>query len=260
MALLLASALAQSGRRTLVIDADFGIGDIATMTNVTPIVGFEDVLTGKAKVSEAALKVSANLWVMGTMAGKSLGATTVTADGIRNCGGIDSSFDTVLIDTPSTLDYLCLSLIGGSDLAITVTTSRIPSIADSYIQLKQIMQSGSRARHLFVVNRVETPIEGDQTVTKFGELVEKFVHYSIPALGTVENDPRLDKAAENQSLLGLTRQARGVARKVENMVKVLADNYLTRIDTSRSIWSDLALKISLKDVAVFDDTEAVVQS
>lgn len=260
IALLLASRLAESGRRTLLIDADFGTGDLATMTNVAPAVGFEDLLIGNERIKDATLKINPYLWVVGTIAGKYFDSSAVTPAGLANCAKIESDFDVVLIDTPATLEPFILSLIGGSDLAIAVTTSRIPAIADTYIQLKQLAKQRSRARLSFIVNRVESQVEGDQTIAKFGELMEKFMHLSIPTLGMIEDDPQLENAAENQSLLALTRQSRGAGKKAEKIVKVLVENYIGRTNDDRSVWSFLADKKSLKNVAAYDDRVLVVQT
>ena len=131
-----------------------------------------------------------------------------------------------MLDTPSTIDPLNLNLIAGSDLALSVITSRIPAIADSYVQLKRITQTGGKAAIGFVVNQVESEAEGNQTIAKFGELVDRFLGHSIPAFGIVESDPRIEKATESQSLLELTRQPGGFGRKAEKMMKSLLEKHL----------------------------------
>jgi flagellar biosynthesis protein FlhG len=257
---LLASRLAESGLRTLLIDADFGIGDIATMTNAIPAQGIESLLTGQCALTDASLKIGARLWIMPTISGSSLDITQLSEPGLTSCEEMNNIFDVVMIDTPSTLNPLILQLIAGCDLSITISTSRIPAIADSYIQLKQILSLETRTKHAFIINRVESMTEGEQTIAKFGELVEKFINYSISSLGIFENDPRIEKAVENQSLLAFTRQPSGVVQKADRIIKTLSEKYIERNSNRRSVWNHLKESILLKNVGSFDDRKVVVQS
>jgi flagellar biosynthesis protein FlhG len=259
LAMLIASRIAETDRRVLLIDADFGIGDIATIANLQTTIGFDELLRGNVKLQEAALKIGPRLWVIGSSAGNLLDPTEITGTGLDNCSEADSVFDVVIIDTPSTLDPFILSLIGGSDLALTVTTSRIPAIADSYIQLKQIVMMGSRAKHCFAVNRVESEADGQQTIIKFAELVEKFMNMHVSSIGMIDREPRIEMASENQSLLEYSRQQGALGRKAEKTIKALLEQYIEKGSRKCSIWEHLKQTIGLKNVPAFDDTEALVR-
>jgi flagellar biosynthesis protein FlhG len=258
IALLVASRLAESGKRTILIDADFGIGDLATMTNLTPLVGFEQMLSGDARLADAILRVGPRLSIIGTLPGAEFEITAVTEQGIANCGDIDDEYEVIVFDTPSTLEVFNLNLIGASDLAVIVTTSRIPSIADSYVQLKRIANLGSRTTNCFLVNQVESEAEGDQTSSKFAELVERFLGQRIPAVGTVEADRRIEKAAESQALLELTRQPGGFGKKADKMIKTLLEKHINQPRRSCSIWEQLSTTIFLRNDVSFDDTKLLV--
>jgi flagellar biosynthesis protein FlhG len=257
LAIFVASRLAATGRSTLLIDADFGIGDIATMTNQTPLVGFEQILAGEARLEEAVLRFGPRLSIIGTLPGAHFDAAQINEQGLTNCQQIDSHYDVIVLDTPSTIDPLNLNLIAGSDFALSVITSRIPAIADSYVQLKSITQTGGKAATGFVVNQVESEVEGNQTIAKYGELVDRFLGRSIPALGIVETDPRITKATESQSLLELTRQPGGFGSKAEKMIKTLIEKHMSLSPGGCSIWEHLATTILLKKEVSFDDTRVL---
>jgi flagellar biosynthesis protein FlhG len=259
MAILIASRLASAGKNTLLIDADFGMGDIATMTNLTPLVGFEQMLTGEAELTEAVLRFSPKLSIIGTLPGAYLESSKITEKGLYFCQECDSRYDVIVIDTPSTIDPLTIGLIAGSDLALTVVTSRIPSIADSYVQLKRITQSGGRAKIRFLVNQVDSEIEGDQTTAKFGELVARFLGHRIQPLGMVEDTPQITRASEGQALLELTRQPDGFGRKAEKMLKTLLDKSLSQPLDNCSIWEHLKSTFLLRSEIDFDDTKLLAR-
>jgi flagellar biosynthesis protein FlhG len=258
LALLLASRLAESGRRTLLVDADFGLGDLGTLTNLTPLVGFEQLLAGVAQLEEAALPIGPKLSFVGTLPGSTFAIADVTPDGLAACQRIDDEFDVVLFDTPSTLDAFNLSLIGSCDLMLAVTTARIPSIADTYVQLKRIAAAGSRATGYFVVSRPDNEFEADQTIAKFGELLDRFLGRRLQALGVVEGIPAVEQAAESQNLLELTRQPGGFGKRAERMLRNLLEKRLVNAPAGCSIWEQLGKSISLRSEFSFDDNKVLV--
>lgn len=259
LAIFVASRLAATGKSTLLIDADFGIGDIATMTNQTPLIGFEQILAGEAKLEEAVLRFGPRLSIIGTLPGAHFEAARINEQGLANCRQFDSHYDVIMLDTPSTIDPLNLSLIAGSDLALSVITPRVPAIADSYVQLKRITQAGGKVATAFVVNQVESEIEGNQTIAKFGELLHRFLGRSTSALGIVETDPRIVKATESQSLLELTRQPGGFGHKAEKMINTLQEKQMSLPQSGCSIWEHLSATILLKTENIFDDTRVLVR-
>jgi flagellar biosynthesis protein FlhG len=260
IAVLLAAKLADAGHRTLLIDADSGLGDLATLTNAVVRRGFEAVLTGTATLEEATVKIGPRLWLIGTEAGSRLGDQAPVLNGLKNCEQIDALFDVVIIDTPSSLEPLVLNLIALSDLSISVTTPRIPAIADSYIQIKQASEYSPLGAAAFIVNKADSEIEGDQSAVKFAELVEKFLARTILALGYLEFNPLIEKLAESQALAALPNELNGAVKKLDRMVKTLQERHIGKARRESSLWQRLEDVMALKSVAGFDDTPVMVHN
>lgn len=260
LAVLLASKLADAGHRTLLIDADAGLGDLATLTNAVVGRGFEAVLAGTATLEEVTVKIGPRLWLIGTEAGSRLGEQTPVLNGLRSCEQIDALFDVVIIDTPSSLEPLILNLIALSDLSISVTTPRIPAIADSYIQIKQAGEYNNQGPAAFIVNKADSEIEGDQSAAKFAELVEKFLMRTILALGYLEFNPLIEKLAESQSLVALPTELNGAVKKLDRMVKTLQEQHIGKVRRESSLWQRLEDVMALKSVVGFDDTPVMVHN
>ncbi len=258
VALLLAARLAEEGYRTLLIDADLGNGDISTMSNAVIDVGFEQLLAGEVRLQDAATRIGARLWLIGTQPGVYLTRDNITPKGLKECSEIDSIFDVVLIDTSSSLDPLNIELIAGTDLVTTVTTPQIGAVADSYIQLKKVLQQRAAARCGVIINRIETETEGEQAKTKFKELVERLLLTELTPLGVLANHPALQQAAEGQVLLGFIRQRNEVNRSLTSIVNMLKEKHLSKTRIGRSLWDRFQVSYRLKDVGTFDDTKVVV--
>jgi flagellar biosynthesis protein FlhG len=257
VSLLLAGRFAEQGHRTLLIDADLGIGDVATLTNARITHGFEQLLTGRTSLKDAVVKVGARLWLLGTMPGSYLPVGELSPLGLKECSEMDTIFDVVVIDTPSTLDPLYLGIIAASDLAVTVTGQGIASVADSYVQLKKIVEHGGKARHGFIVNRVDRESDGEQVKVKFKELVERFLRIETDPLLLLPNSPAILRATENQSLLTVAREPHDIGRLVAGLVNSLEMNYLSINRSVSSLWNRLERLELLRSAPAFDDTEMV---
>ncbi|MGB5105549.1 MAG: AAA family ATPase [Candidatus Zixiibacteriota bacterium] len=260
VAALLASKLADAGNRTLLIDADRGLGDLATLTNSVIQRGFESVLSGAISLENATIKIGPRLWLIGTEAGTRVEGRIDEMDGLKNCARIDALFDVVVIDTPSSLEPLILNLIALSDLSISVTTPKISSISDSYIQIKQAGEVDDRGAAAFIVNKTEGDVEGDQTAVKFSELIEKFLARTVSALGYLEFNPLIEKFAESQSLLTKSAELNGAGKKLDRIVKTLQERHIGKARRESSLWERLGEAMALKRVVGFDDTPVMVHN
>lgn len=260
IAVLLASRLADAGYRTLLIDGDCGLGDLATLTNAIVRRGFESVLAGTASLEEATVKIGPRLWLIGTESGARISGQPADLAGLSNCIQMDSLFDVVIVDTPSSLDPLILNLIALCDLSISVTTPHIPAIADSYIQIKQAGEMAGTSSAAFLVNKADSEIEGDQSAAKFSELVEKFLMRSMLALGYLEYNPLVQKFSERQSLTTIPGELNGAVKKLDRMVKVLREQHIEKARPGASLWQRLGEAMTLKRVVGFDDTPVMVHN
>ncbi|MFH2054754.1 MAG: P-loop NTPase [bacterium] len=257
VALLLASRLAEAGCRTLLVDADFGLGDLATLTNVTIKYGFEDLLQGQVSLEEASLRIGPRLWLLGSRPGSYLPPEGINALGLRECSEIDTLFDVAVIDTPASLGEFNLRLLAGSDLALTITTPRIPAVADTYVQLKRLVELRRDLECAFLVNLVESEAEAEQAKSKFRELVAKFLKRQISPLAVLAQTPGLVQASETQALLELTRKPNEISKAFAAIVNLLQDSYLKNKRGRRSLWQRLERSEGLKDVGTFDDKRRV---
>lgn len=257
LAVLLAARFAESGKRTLLIDADFGIGDAATMFNVKVAHGFEEVLSGRATLNEAVLKVGSRLWLLGTAPGICLEADQINLLGLKECAEMSEIFDVVIVDTPSSLAPMYINLIASADLAVTVTTPSISSVADTYVQLKKIVETAGTAAHGLVVNRCQSESEGEQAKTKFAELIRKFLGCDTAPLAVFSESSELRQAAEQQSLHAVAREAGALGTSVAQLVNLLKDNYLNKVKGAPTLWNRLERLELLRSKPTFDDRKMV---
>lgn len=257
ISVLIASRLAEAGLRTLLIDADFGLGDLATLTNASVTHGLEDLLQGNGSLEECSQRIGPRLWLLGTKPGSFMPNDAISPLGLKEASEVDTLFDIVVVDTPASLSPLNLSLISSVDLALTVTTPRIPSVADTYVQLKRVLELRSDLDCAFLVNFVESEAEAEQAKTKFRELVAKFLKRQINPIAVLAQTPGLLQAAEAQSLLELTRKANEISKAFAAIANLLSDRYLKTSRSRRSLWQRLGAAEALKDVGTFDDRRRV---
>ncbi len=255
IAVMLAARFAECGLRCLLIDADTGLGDLTTFTNAITRRGFERLLLGESRLDDAVTKISPNLWLIGTQPGHPA-IEGISAEGLGICREIDGLFDFVIIDTPSSLAPLTLNLVAGADLHLVVTTPKIPSVADSYIQVKQARELDSRSTAV-IVNRADSETEGEQAAIKFAELIEKFLGKAITSLGVFTESALLARASENQSLVSFSAADAATVRKLDRITKTITEQDMRRLRRDASLWDRLAAQLRINSPSAFADTAVI---
>lgn len=101
----LAASLAESGRTTLLIDADLHRPRIAALTDLVPSPGLVDVLTGKATAAEATQKISGlGLEVMTSGSGPTSPSALLSSTAMHELmTNLRGSYEFIIIDTPALL-------------------------------------------------------------------------------------------------------------------------------------------------------------
>ena len=135
----LAQALAQAGRRVLLVDADLGLANVDVQLGLDARHDLADVLSGRLTAVEAALPHAAGFAVLpgrsgsGALAGLNAVALGRLDSALRQAA---CAFDRVLLDLGAGLDPAVRRLAAASDLLLVVATEEPTSLTDAYAVLK----------------------------------------------------------------------------------------------------------------------------
>src|SRR5262245_26116581 len=128
------AALAQSGKKTVVVDFDIGLRNLDLVMGAERRVVFDliNVVQGVAKLPQALIrdKRLENLWLL--PASQTRDKDALTEDGVRRViADLKTKFDWILCDSPAGIERGATLAMRYADAAVIVTNPEVSSVRDS---------------------------------------------------------------------------------------------------------------------------------
>jgi flagellar biosynthesis protein FlhG len=182
----LAVELARRGRRTLLVDTDFGLGDVQVFLRIAEAPTIEDALAGRRTLADCLVRARDGLDVLlagnGTAAMGHLGAAARERF-IADLGELAHDYDLVLADGAAGIGPDVLGLASAADHVLVVTTPEPAAVTDAYGLIKALVTRVD-ATHggvpelstpEIVVNRAAGIDEARSIARKLGGVCERFL-------------------------------------------------------------------------------------
>jgi len=160
VAVNLALALNEAGKRVIVVDTNLQYGNVAIFFNqqgknhigdLTPRV---DALEREI-VDEVAISHDSGVKILAAPPRPELAADITDGQLARLLDFLRQIFDYVVVDTPSDLTDLTVAVLDSSDWIVVLTTQDIPSVANCRVFFEVGNALGLTSRILFVMNRYD---------------------------------------------------------------------------------------------------------
>lgn len=207
-AITLAHAMARSGQRVLLFDADLGLANVDIQLGLMPALDLGSVVSGAATLSDAIADFAPGGFdvVAGRSGSGSLAALDPAAlEGVLSAlASAAARYDVVLLDLGAGVDRSVRRMAAWADTLLVVATEEPTSLTDAYatVKLHAADRPGGDAR--LVVNQCSTPAAGARTAATLTRACHAFLGRTPPLLGTIRRDAHVQDAIRRQSLL-LTR-------------------------------------------------------
>lgn len=222
------ACLLLSRGRTLLVDADLGVGNAHLLFDLSPARSFVDVVAGRCAVAEARAACLPGLDLIGAGSGVSRMAALspyelhLIARGLQ---GLDGEYAQLVVDSAAGISEQTVAFAAACDVVLLVTTPDVTAMTDAYAFLKVLWARRADAHVLLLVNRVpDEPGEGARTTRHVGERIvqvsQKFLGRAPRLLCGVPEDPAVGRSlaarhplvrAEPGSPAALALQAASVA-------------------------------------------------
>jgi flagellar biosynthesis protein FlhG len=186
----LACLFARRGR-TLILDADFGVGNAHILQGTTPKQTLVDLVDGRADARAVISPCRAQLDLLPAGSGVSRVAGLTSPQMSRLARGIEEleiDYRFLLIDSAAGLSDQTLALAAASDLVVLVTNPDLTAMTDGYAFLKVLLQRKPTCDPLLVVNRVESLEEGRATADRIQGACRKFLGREPRWVGMIPAD------------------------------------------------------------------------
>lgn len=216
LAVNLAIALARSGRRTTLLDADLGMANADVLCGLMPGRRLDSVLLDeRAGLASCVVDAPGGFLLVPGAVGVARVADLDPASRTRLVEGLvslETRSDIILVDTGAGIGHDVLSFAAAADRSIVVVTPEPTSIADAYGLIKCIA-ARARASHVarpeieIVINNAPSRREADRVSAKLSATCERFLRFSPRVLGVIRHDDHVQRAvrARDPHLLSFPR-------------------------------------------------------
>jgi flagellar biosynthesis protein FlhG len=197
LAAALAHRFADEGLRTVVFDADFGVGNAHILQGLTADLSVAHVVAGRVELEDILRAATTGVSVIPAGSGvpglASLSPFELQLV-VRGLGGIERSADRIVVDGPAGVSDQALLFVGCSDLTLVVTTPDITAMTDAYAWIKVATRRGRESPLALVVNRARSEGQANGVAGKILGVARRFLGLELPFLGFVPEDPAVTES------------------------------------------------------------------
>lgn len=230
LTLNLSAALAQAGKRVLLLDGDTGLANLDVQLNVQPQQDLAHVLAGTATLSDIALPIpqlalkGGSVTLLPGRAGHA-GLTNVTQPQLltllTDLRTLAANYDITLIDVAAGVAPAQLIMCAQSDATLLVTTPDPSSLTDAYALIKLLWQQHNTSNTRLIANQA-SKTEASQLHTRITTAAEKFLQLPpLPMLAQIPSDRLYSTAVKSQQIATLTYPQSTAVESIAKLAKAL---------------------------------------
>jgi flagellar biosynthesis protein FlhG len=221
----LAALLAPRGR-TLIVDADFGVGNAHILQDVSPRATCVDVVEGGLGVREALtacgkdvdlLAAGSGVPRMSELSGYEL---HVLASGIRE---LEREYRWLLVDSAAGVSHQTVAFARACDATLVVTTPDLTAMTDAYAFLKLLLAGRPGARAFLLVNRAANAEEADEVTRRIARVGERFLGIAPRCIGWLPHDPAVSAAVNRRGSVVALEPGAEVSRALRRIASALVE-------------------------------------
>jgi flagellar biosynthesis protein FlhG len=197
----LAVALAKSGKRVLVLDADLGLANLDVLLGLVPRYTMEDVLAGSRSLDDILLPGPAGIQVLPASSGvQALTSLTETQQVLiqDQLAQMSSNADVLLIDTAAGISPTVTFFASSAHETLIVLSPEPTSLTDAYALIKILARQYRERRFKVLVNQAKHPREAAEVFRKLDVAVDRFLHVAVDYVGSIPQDDYVPLAVLQQ--------------------------------------------------------------
>ncbi|TXH38070.1 MAG: cobyrinic acid a,c-diamide synthase [Rhodospirillaceae bacterium] len=227
LSITLTHALANLGRKVVLLDGDLGLANIDIQLGITPHIDLGQVLDQQWPLERAITPYPDGGFdiVAGRSGSQSL-ANMPTHRLLNLSSGIVSlgrTYDHVVIDLGAGIDRPVRYLATQSGRSIIVTTDEPTALTDAYAFIKLMRQQGAHSRIGVVVNMAASREDGMRTYETLAKACESFLQARPELLAVIQRDSKVKDSIRAQMPLLIRHPGSHAGNDVEILARRLAN-------------------------------------
>lgn len=231
-------ALARTGKKVCVFDADTSLANINILLGLHPELTLEHFLRDDRSIDEIMLNAPENLKII------------PAASGINECANLsgpqqnkllaaleqlEQQFDYLLVDTAAGISNSVLNFIQSSQYAVVVISPEPTSLTDAFSLIKMLQRGDCDQPIYILVNMCDGYAHSMEVFKRFANAVSKFITIKVRYLGYIPTDPALKNAVSTQSPVMLSAPDSPAGRCLSLLAGILVKHFTSNNVPNRSI-------------------------
>lgn len=196
-----AIALAEQGKRVVLLDADLGLANLDILLGLSVNKNLADVLAGTATLAEIMVDGPSGIKIIPASSGTQQMANL----GEQEHAGIITAFselanymDVLIVDTAAGISRTVTSFVRATQEVLVVVTDEPTSVTDAYALIKVLERDCRMTRFRIVANMVKTPKEGQMLFNKLATVTDRFLDVTLQYCGSIPMDESVRKSVQRQ--------------------------------------------------------------
>jgi len=195
------ASLFSRDERTLIVDADMGVGNAHLLQDVSPTKSFVDVVEGRCSVKDVLVPCGERIDLVSAgsgvprMAELSSYELHLIASGLAE---IEADYRFELVDSAAGISRQTVAFAKASDAVLVVTTPDLTAMTDAYAFLKVLFSRRPELDPWVLVNRASGEEEAAEVAGRIERVCSRFLQRSTRCIGWVPEDPVVTHCANRR--------------------------------------------------------------
>lgn len=197
-------ALAQMGRRVMLLDADLGLANIDVLLGIRATKTLADVLAGQCTLRDILINGPGGIRIIPASSGvQQMSSLSKQQHGtlIRAFSEIADQLDILVVDTAAGISDTVVSFVRAANEALVVVCDEPSSITDAYALIKLLHKEAGMQRFRLVANMTRSSNEGKLLVNRLQQVCDKFLDVALQYEGSIPYDENVRNAVQHQRAL-----------------------------------------------------------
>jgi flagellar biosynthesis protein FlhG len=194
-------ALAEMGRRVVLLDADLGLANIDVLLGITAKNNISNVLNGDITLRDVMVNGPGGIRISPAASGTQAMATLQPEEHaglIRAFSTIGDQLDVLVVDTAAGIGDGVVSFVKASQEVVVVVTDEPTSITDAYALIKLLNKEHGLFRFRILANMVKTPQDGHNLFAKLTKVTDRFLDVALQYVGSIPFDDSVKRSVQRQ--------------------------------------------------------------
>ena len=228
----LSLALAEMGRRVVLMDADLGLANVDVLLGLHTEYTIADVLNGNRDLRDVLINGPGGMKIVPASSGvQEMAALSPREHAalIHAFSDLSDQIDVLVVDTAAGISDTVISFVRAAQEAVIVVCDEPSSITDAYALIKLLNIEHQMFRFRVVANMTRTTHEGQNLFNKLNTVCERFLDVSLQYLGHIPFDENVRKAVQNRKAL-LEYAPRSKAAQAVRSIALKVDDWPVQRD------------------------------